>query len=138
MPGMNNGLKTRRSGRLRLRRPGPAMTAAPEITDRIQVELAVGGMTCAACAARVQARLNKVTGVTASVNLSTERAYISAPAMVSALDLAGVIQAAGYTAELARPAAQAGPDQDEAAPDSRPRELRHQGRGFPDHLRVRP
>jgi Cu+-exporting ATPase len=62
---MNNGLKTRRSGRLRLRRPGPAMTTAPEITDRVQVELAVGGMTCAACAARVQARLNKVTGVTA-------------------------------------------------------------------------
>ena len=74
----------------------------PEGTDRVQVELAVGGMTCAA---RVQARLNKVTGVTASVNLSTERAYISAPARVSALDLAGVIQAAGYTAELARPAA---------------------------------
>ena len=44
------------------------MTAASEIT---QVELAVGGMTCAACAARVQARLNKVTGVTASVNYAT-------------------------------------------------------------------
>jgi cation-transporting P-type ATPase A/B/Cu+-exporting ATPase len=56
-----------------------------------------------------------VTGVTASVNLSTERAYISAPATVSAQDLAGVIRAAGYTAELARPAAQAGPDQDKAA-----------------------
>ena len=62
----------------------------------------------AARAARVQARLNKVTGVTASVNLSTERAYISAPATVSAQDLAGVIQAAGYTAELDRPAAPAG------------------------------
>ena len=37
-------------------------------------------MTCAACAARVQAKLNKVTGVTASVNLSTERAYVTAPA----------------------------------------------------------
>ena len=44
---------------------------------------------------RVQARLNKVTGVTASVNLSTERAYISAPATVSALDLVGVIQGGG-------------------------------------------
>ena len=51
------------------------MTAAPEVT---QVELVVGGMTCAACAARVQARLNKLDGVTASVNLSTQRAYISA------------------------------------------------------------
>jgi Cu+-exporting ATPase len=76
------------------------VTAAPEIT---QVELVVGGMTCAACAARVQARLNKVTGVTASVNLSTERAYITAPAQLSAQDLIGVVEAAGYTAELARP-----------------------------------
>jgi cation-transporting P-type ATPase A/B/Cu+-exporting ATPase len=79
------------------------MTAAPEIT---QVELVVGGMTCAACAARVQARLNKVDGVTAAVNLSTERAYISAPASVSAPDLIGVVEAAGYTAEVARPAGQ--------------------------------
>jgi len=45
------------------------VTAVPDIA---QVELVVGGMTCAACAARVQARLNKVTGVTASVNLSTD------------------------------------------------------------------
>ena len=50
-------------------------------------------MTCAACAARVQAGLNKVTGVTASVNLTTERAYISAPATVSAPALTGVIVA---------------------------------------------
>ena len=92
------------------------MTAVvPETTQGVQVELVIGGMTCAACAARVQAKLNKVTGVTASVNLSTERAYVSAPATVSAPDLIGVVEAAGYTAELARPAAQAGPEQDEAA-----------------------
>ena len=92
------------------------MTAvAPETTQGVQVELVIGGMTCAACAARVQAKLNKVTGVTASVNLSTERAYVSAPATVSAPDLIGVVETAGYTAELARPAAQAGPEQDEAA-----------------------
>ena len=72
------------------------MTTAPEIT---QVELVIGGMTCAACAARVQAKLNKVTGVTASVNLSTERAWVSAPPTVSARDLVGVVEAAGYTAE---------------------------------------
>jgi len=67
------------------------------------VELVIGGMTCAACATRVQAKLNKVTGVTASVNLSTERAYVTAPAHVSARDLIDVVQAAGYTAELASP-----------------------------------
>jgi Cu+-exporting ATPase len=63
-----------------------------------EVELVIGGMTCAACAARVQARLNKVTGVTASVNLSTERAYVTAPAQLSAQDLIGLVEAAGYTA----------------------------------------
>src|SRR5436309_3266743 len=72
--------------------------AAPE---REQVELVIGGMTCAACAARVQAKLNKVTGVTASVNLSTERAYVSAPPTMSVDTLIGVVEATGYTAELA-------------------------------------
>ena len=73
--------------------------------DTAQFELAVGGMTCAACAARVQAKLNKVDGVTAAVNLSTERAHVTAPAHVSASDLVAVVEAAGYTAELAGPAA---------------------------------
>ena len=76
------------------------MTAAPEITT---VELVIGGMTCAACAARVQAKLNKLDGVTASVNLSTERAWVSAPPAVSAPDLIAVVEAAGYTAEVAAP-----------------------------------
>jgi P-type Cu+ transporter len=80
------------------------VTAAPEITQGVQAELVIGGMTCAACAARVQAKLNKVTGVSASVNLATERAYVSAPPAVSVDALIGVVQAAGYTAELARPA----------------------------------
>ena len=57
------------------------LATAPGATE---VELAIGGMTCAACAARVQAKLNKVEGVTATVNLSTERAHITAPAHVSA------------------------------------------------------
>jgi P-type Cu+ transporter len=61
-------------------------------------------MTCAACAARMQTRLNKVTGLTAAVNLSTQRAYVSAPANGSAPDLIGVVEAAGYTAQVARPA----------------------------------
>jgi P-type Cu+ transporter len=73
-------------------------------------------MTCAACAARVQAKLNKLDGVTAAVNLSTERAYVNAPAEVTARDLIGVVQAAGYSAELAAPAeADAGAAADEAA-----------------------
>ncbi len=86
---------------------------APEVAE---VELVIGGMTCAACATRVQARLNKVTGVTAAVNLSTERAYITAPPQVSVPDLIGVVQAAGYAAEVARPpGADAGAEADTAA-----------------------
>src|SRR6266568_949019 len=76
--------------------------AAPDGTE-VEIELAVGGMTCAACAARVQARLNKLDGVTASVNLSTERAWVSAPPDVSARDLVDVVEAAGYAAEVATP-----------------------------------
>ena len=70
-------------------------TAAPAAAAT-EVELAIGGMTCAACAARVQAKLNKVDGVTAAVNLSTERAHITAPAHVTASDLVAVVEATGY------------------------------------------
>ena len=77
---------------------GIVAAAVPETTE---VELVIGGMTCAACAARVQAKLNKVDGVTAAVNLSTGRAYVTGPARASARDLIGVVEAAGYSAELA-------------------------------------
>ena len=79
----------------------PLTGAAPAIAE---VELVIGGMTCAACAARVQARLNKVDGVTASVNLATERAHVTAPAHISSRDLVAVVEAAGYSAESAAPA----------------------------------
>ena len=85
------------------------------LVSMLETELVIGGMTCAACAARVQAKLNKVTGVTASVNLSTERAYVSAPAQVSVRDLIGVVEAAGYSAEPAAPAARPGSGAPEAA-----------------------
>ena len=98
--------------------------AAPDVTE---VELVIGGMTCAACAARVQAKLNKVNGVTASVNLSTERARITAPVHLPASALVAVVEKAGYTADLvgaalARPAAAeateaANPAAADAAPD---------------------
>jgi len=100
-------------------------TQAGAAPDMAGFELVVGGMTCAACAARVQAKLNKVTGVTASVNLSTERAYVTAPAQLSARDLIDVVEAAGYTAELAAPPEQdAGPDATAAADEAAVRRLR--------------
>jgi len=78
-----------------------AVTSPP--TGTTEFELMIGGMTCAACAARVQTKLNKVEGVAASVNFATERAHVTAAATVSAPDLVRVVEAAGYTAELAVP-----------------------------------
>ena len=58
-----------------------------------QFELVIGGMTCAACAARVQAKLNKLDGVAATVNLATERAHVTAPARVSVPELVSAVEA---------------------------------------------
>ena len=83
------------------------MAAASPLTDvapaTSQVELVIGGMTCAACASRVQTKLNKLDGVTATVNLATERAHVTARPQVSPAELVKVVEAAGYSAELARP-----------------------------------
>jgi Cu+-exporting ATPase len=75
------------------------------------VELSIGGMTCASCAARIERKLNKVDGVSAAVNYATEKASVSVPDTVSADELIKVVEATGYTAELqAPPRADAGPE----------------------------
>ena len=67
-------------------------------------DLLVGGMTCAACVGRVEKKLGRVEGVTATVNLATGRARVSHPASVTAEQLISVVERAGYTAELPPPA----------------------------------
>jgi Cu+-exporting ATPase len=62
------------------------------------IELAIGGMTCATCAARVEKKLNKMPGVSASVNFATESAHVEFPAEVSVGDLVATVEATGYTA----------------------------------------
>ncbi|GHE99092.1 carbonate dehydratase [Amycolatopsis deserti] len=76
------------------------MTAAPE---RTEVELAIGGMTCAACANRIERKLNKLDGVTATVNYATEKAKVSFPAGIEPQELVDTVVAAGYSATLPRP-----------------------------------
>jgi Cu+-exporting ATPase len=66
-------------------------------------ELAIGGMTCASCAARIEKKLNKLDGVTAAVNFATETARVTFPAAVSAQDLISAVEQAGYTATLPAP-----------------------------------
>jgi Cu+-exporting ATPase len=73
-------------------------------TDR-ELELSIGGMTCASCASRIERKLNKLDGVSASVNYATERARVSFPRTVSEADLVATVEAAGYSAQLPTPEA---------------------------------
>jgi P-type Cu+ transporter len=84
------------------------------------LELVIGGMTCSSCAARIERRLNRLDGVTATVNYATERAYVTATGGRDAAELIGVIEATGYAA--ARPAP-AGSDGDEPPGPSSARRL---------------
>ncbi|GAA3113065.1 heavy metal translocating P-type ATPase [Planomonospora alba] len=65
-----------------------------------EIELAIGGMTCASCANRIERKLNKLDGVTATVNYATEKAKVVYPEGVSPEDLVAEVEKAGYTAEL--------------------------------------
>ncbi|WP_374456974.1 heavy metal translocating P-type ATPase [Nocardioides sp.] len=70
-------------------------------TDQLSdVELAITGMTCASCANRIERKLNKLDGVTATVNYATEKAKVSYPVSVSTDDLLRTVEAAGYAAAL--------------------------------------
>ncbi|GAA1957940.1 heavy metal translocating P-type ATPase [Agromyces allii] len=68
-----------------------------------QVDLLVGGMTCASCAARVEKKLNRMPGVEATVNYATEKASVLLPEGVSVDDAIATVEATGYTAELPKP-----------------------------------
>jgi P-type Cu+ transporter len=79
-----------------------AISASPEAP----AELAIGGMSCASCAARIERRLNQLDGVIATVNYATERAYVTATGGRDLSELVTAIEAAGYTATV--PARSAG------------------------------
>jgi Cu+-exporting ATPase len=80
------------------------------------VELDITGMTCASCANRIERKLNKLEGVTASVNYATERALVTHPATISTDQLLETVASAGYSAQL--PAAEPAADEaDERDPE---------------------
>jgi Cu+-exporting ATPase len=94
--------------------------AAAGRADTAPVELDIGGMTCAACANRVEKRLNKLDGVTATVNFATERARVSfdgTPTPVE--DLVAQVEKAGYTATVPRAEPEAAEDTAEPADPTR-------------------
>ncbi len=78
------------------------------------VELQISGMTCAACANRIERKLNKLDGVVASVNYATEKAKVAYPATLTPQDLVTTVEQAGYGATLpaAGPAAEPGAARD--------------------------
>ena len=84
------------------------------------VNLSIGGMTCASCVARVEKKLNKLDGVSASVNLATESARITAPSAVSVDDLLATVARAGYTGALLDTASPEESAQSETAPAGEP------------------
>jgi heavy metal translocating P-type ATPase len=86
----------------------PPATTSTSGTD--EVSLAIGGMTCGACAARVEQRLNQIDGVTARVNLASERATATLAPGVDPDVLVAAVAAAGYQATLVQAAAPVGAD----------------------------
>ncbi|MGK4580790.1 heavy metal translocating P-type ATPase [Kitasatospora sp. HPMI-4] len=97
-------------------------TTTPGIASgavRERVELSIGGMTCASCAARIEKKLNRMDGVEATVNFATEKARVDFAPEVSVADLIARIEQTGYTAELPAPPAAAAesPAEPAAEPD---------------------
>ena len=76
--------------------PAPDTAAQP---DR-EVDLAITGMTCASCSARIERKLNKLDGVRASVNLATNRASVHYAAPLQPQDLVSAVQQTGYGATV--------------------------------------
>ncbi|WP_030924271.1 heavy metal translocating P-type ATPase [Streptosporangium amethystogenes] len=78
---------------------------SPLTDDRPQstVELSIGGMTCASCANRIERKLNKLDGVTATVNYATEKAKVTFGEGVDPQELIAEVEKTGYTAELPAP-----------------------------------
>ncbi|WP_144790398.1 cation-translocating P-type ATPase [Kocuria palustris] len=96
-------------------------SAPAESTPALQpsgsdVELLLGGMTCASCANRIERKLNKLDGVSASVNYATEKARVTVPEGYDSAQLISTVEQAGYTAELPRPRGEKTQEQDGEEP----------------------
>jgi Cu+-exporting ATPase len=67
------------------------------------IDLQIGGMTCASCAARIEKKLNRMPGVQASVNYATEKAHVLLPAGTEVAAAIATVEATGYTAAVPAP-----------------------------------
>lgn len=98
----------------------------PEVASTAEVELAIGGMTCASCAARIEKKLNRMDGVEATVNYATEKAKVTYRGeSIAVQDLIATVEATGYTAQEPAPArTEPDADDDQRVADDELRPLR--------------
>ncbi|MGX1472425.1 UNVERIFIED_CONTAM: Cu+-exporting ATPase [Streptomyces canus] len=89
------------------------MTTTMTTTAAAETELAIGGMTCASCAARIEKKLNRMDGVTATVNYATEKAKVTHAVGVSVQDLIATVEKTGYSAREPAPPEPSAPDEEE-------------------------
>jgi len=79
-------------------------TPTPSLEGAATVDLTIGKMTCASCAVRIERKLNKLDGVTATVNFATEKASVRTATAITPADLIAEVERAGYRAALIEPA----------------------------------
>lgn len=92
------------------------MSTPGSTTGGAHIELDIGGMTCASCANRIERRLNKIEGVSATVNYATEKAKVVAPEGVDPQRIIDEVVGTGYSATLSGVAAPSGPGGEENSP----------------------
>src|ERR1035437_3639859 len=78
-------------------------TTADALAEQRSFDLFSGGVVCASCAVRIEKKLNKLDGVSATVNYATEKAKVTYAGTVSPQNLIATIEATGYTAALPVP-----------------------------------
>ena len=100
------------------------MASVPMPTAPQQIELSIGGMTCASCASRIEKKLNRMAGVTATVNYATEKAMVTVADGVTSQDLIATVEKTGYTAELPAPPAATDDPAEQAQPGDELRSVR--------------
>ncbi|MBB5750501.1 cation-translocating P-type ATPase [Micrococcus sp. TA1] len=116
-----------------------ATTAPDQDTGTRRVDLDISGMSCASCVQRVERKLGKLEGVSASVNLPLETAAVTAPASVTDAELVAAVDRAGYSATVRHPAGVRGArPADHAGGDVRRHDIRPGAEGpeqgeHPDH-----
>ncbi|GAA3500951.1 heavy metal translocating P-type ATPase [Streptomyces prasinosporus] len=112
----------------------PTAESPDESAPAQTVDLSITGMTCASCANRIERKLNKMPGVSATVNFATASARVGYPEDLTPEDLIATVKATGYGASLPAPPASAAPGSQDAAGDGAVSEEERHVRALQDRL----